>query len=374
MITILLLTTQIFAIQAEMASKIKFNNNSEDDLFLMGGDIEVNGDVEESCYIFSGDAEVNGRINQDLYVFCGDFILTGTVDEDLNAFGGNIIIKGNVYGDINAYGGIIIIDSSAVCYGDLNAKGGKVYIYGTISNDVEIEAEYVTVNGIINGDAEINTGNLEVNDLATISGDLEHNDLDMDADSITIRGTTDFKNFRTEKDFTCGKSFKFFFISLLFGILWFYIFPKSFKKTGTTLKNNTGPVFAWGLLYLLVGPIVALISMIFIITIPFSIIYFSIIYYVIYSLLIFMGQFVLANFLGNLLSEKFPQLKKWLLPFILGLFIVHILIAIPFIKGFTWLAWIFLGTATLYYNIFHNRKKTISENIPKSKETIQIEE
>ncbi|MEA1986147.1 MAG: polymer-forming cytoskeletal protein [Candidatus Marinimicrobia bacterium] len=363
-IVVLLLVGQIFAIHGEASSKINFNNDSDDDLFLMGGDVIVNGDVDKSCYIFSGDAVVNGRVNEDLYVFCGDFTLNGTVEEDLNAFCGNIVVSGDVHKDINAYGGIIVIDSSAVCYGDLNAKGGKVYIDGTISGDVEIEAEFVTINGIISGDAEIKTGNLDINDMATISGNLEHNDEDWKTDSITIRGHSDFKKFHTDNDYDFLKYLKFFFVSLIFGIIWFYIFPTSFKKTGSTLKNKPGQVLAWGLLYLLAGPIVALISMILIITIPFSFIY-----YVIYGLFIFMGQFVLANFLGNLLAEKFPQFNKWLLPFISGLAIVHILIHIPFVRGIVWLIWIFLGTATLYYNIFNNRKreKKQIENVPTEK-------
>ena len=363
LLVILILALQAFAFQIKGNSKIKFNNNSDKDLFLFGGDIVVNGNVEESCYILGGNATVNSRINEDLYVSCGDFTLNGTVKEDLYTFGGNILIDGNVYGDINAYGGIIVIDSSAVCYGNLNVKGGKVYINGIVSGKVKIKAEYVEINGILNNDAEINTKKLVVGDFATITGNLEHINKDIDMNSITIREKSNFKKFHTRNNWEFNLSFQFFLISLIFGIVWFYLFPKSFNKTGDTLKNHSGSIAAWGLLYLLPIPIIAVIAMIFIITIPFTIIYFAI-----YGLFIFMGQFVIANFIGNLISKKIPSFDKWLLPFISGLLIIHILIQIPIIRGFTWLAWIFLGTATIYYNIFNNREK------PQKPQPIEITE
>lgn len=369
---ILILALQTFAFQMKGDSKIKYNNNSDEDLFLFGGDIILNGDTEGNCYIFGGDVTVNGRINEDLYAFCGDFNLNGTVNENLYAFGGNIVVSGNVYKDINAFGGQIVIDSSAVCYGDLNVKGGKVYINGTVSGEVEIEAKYVEINGIINNDAKINTGKLVISDLATITGDLEHSDKDLDMDSITIRGKSDFRKFHTRDHGTFKAHFKFFLVSLIFGIIWFYLFPKSFNKTGNTLKDHTGNVAVWGLLYLLAVPILAIIAMIFIITIPFTVIYL-----VIYGLFIFMGQFVLANWIGNLISTKFPSYDKWLLPFISGLLMIHILINIPIIRGFTMLTWIFLGTATIWYNIFNNRERKLKlqpVEIAESKDTIQIKE
>ncbi len=367
---ILILTLQTFAFQVKGDSKIKYNKNSDEDLFLFGGDIVLNGDVEENCFIFGGDVTVNSRIDEDLYAFCGDFNLNGTVNENLYAFGGNIVISGNVYEDINAFGGKIVIDSSAVCYGDLHAKGGKVYINGTVSGEVEVEAEYVEINGIINNDTKINTGKLVVSDLATITGDLEHSDENIEMDSITIRGRTDFRKFHT-RDYTTFKShFKFFLISLIFGIIWFYLFPRSFNKTGNTLKDHPGNIVAWGLLYLLAVPILAVITMIFIITIPFTLIYF-----VIYGALIFMGQFVLANWIGNLIAKKIPSYDKWLLPFISGLLIIHILISVPILRGFTWIGWIFLGTATIWYNIFNNRKRKQRPQpveIVESNDTIKI--
>ena len=262
----------------------------------------------------------------------------------------NIYVSGQFYNDVNIAGGKIVVDSMSYIRGNLNIAGNDILINGKVSGDVEIHADKVKIKGTIDGNLTTYVKDLDISEMALITGYVDDNEPDNDSFywhkkrvSRRISRPFIFRPFSFRINF--------FLFSLIIAAIWYTLFPASYKGSGILMRRDPVKMGLWGLLCLIILPLTAIISMIFIISIPLSIIFLLFV-----AATIFLGQFPLAYTAGELLSRNIPGFNKGMLPSAAGLLLLHILIRIPVLNVLITTTWILCGFGSIWYWILKRKK------------------
>ncbi len=115
----------------------------------------------------------------------------------------------------------------------------------------------------------------------------------------------------------------------------------------------------WGLLWFFILPLAGILSMIFIVSIPISLIFLLFV-----TMTVFLGQFPVAVWLGEVMTRRIPGYNKGMLPAATGLFILHLILKIPFLGFVALILWVFGGFGSIWYWIL-KRNKAITSTTPK---------
>jgi len=349
-ILMIFLASALYSFEVRTGSKVIQSYDMDNDLAVMAGDITVNSSIRGNLYLMGGNIDFNGRVDKDLYLMGGDCNLAGTVEENVYIAGGNIYVSGQFYNDVNIAGGKIVVDSLSYIRGDLNIAGNDITIKGKVSGDVELHGDKAKLKGTIDGDLTTYVKDLDVSEMALITGFVDEQEPDNNRFywhrgkvSRHISRPFIFKPFPFR--------FNFFLFSLICAAIWYSLFPASYKGSGTLMKKDPVKMGLWGLLCLLILPLTAVFSMIFIISIPLSIVFLLFI-----GATIFLGQFPLAYTAGEMISRNIPGFNKGMLPSAAGLFLLHILIKIPFLNILITITWILSGFGSIWYWILKRKK------------------
>jgi hypothetical protein len=342
-VLIIVLASSLYAFEMRTGSKVFQSYDMDTDLAVMAGDITVNSNIRGNLYLMGGHILFNGRVDKDLYLMGGDCNVNGTVEENVYIAGGNINVSGQYFNDVNIAGGKIVIDSLSYIRGNLNVAGNDISINGKISGDVEIHADEVKIKGVIDGDLTTFVKDLDISEMALITGFINENEPDNNSfywhkKKMSRRITKPF----IFKPFAV--SLNFFLFSLISAAIWYSLFPASYKGSGKLVKKDPVKMGLWGLLCLIVLPLAGILSMIFIVSIPLSIFFLMFI-----GATVFLGQFPLAFAVGELFAQNIPGFNKGMLPSAAGLMLLHVLIKIPILNVLITVAWILCGFGSIWY-------------------------
>lgn len=109
-------------------------------------------------------------ITGDLYVTGGTITVDASVGGDLTTCGGTVTVNGAVGGNLLACGGQLVVNGGVK--GDVTAAGGQISVSGPVGGDVRVGAGTLVVSGPVGEDVVVGAGELEVQQGATIGGDL----------------------------------------------------------------------------------------------------------------------------------------------------------------------------------------------------------
>lgn len=203
--------------------------------FMAATQLNISGEIFKDAFAVANEVEVNGEMGRDFYAVGNEITINGTVARDIYAGGEELNITGTVNGDVNFAGGTIYVSSDAVIHGDLNLSVAEIDIRG----GAQIEGTIAYTN-----DAIVKTLPSNVKTKVTAVAMQEEN---------------------TENPFIAAmKSAAFWTVAnfLLF-VIAKALFPKIFETIATIYAENTGAKlgssFGWGLLTILVMPIISIL-------------------------------------------------------------------------------------------------------------------
>lgn len=131
---------------------------SSDDVYLAGGKVIFTGRTSESLWCAGGDLSVLGGSARDAVLASGNITINGSDLRDLTVAGGKVNIQNTeIRDDLLGAAGELTLDSRSRVNGSLTVTGGVV-----------------TIDGFINGDAQVYANILNVGPTAIINGDLNH--------------------------------------------------------------------------------------------------------------------------------------------------------------------------------------------------------
>lgn len=340
--------TTVFALEVRSGSKIIQTYDVDNDYAIFAGDIEVNSDIDGNLYLLGGNIRFNGSVENDLYVAGGECTVNGSVEDNMYIAGGNILLTGRYYNEVNLAGGKIVLDSTSYVRGDVAIAGNDVRLEGQIQGDVEVHANTLLLKGTVDGNLETYVEDYTVSEMAHVTGIVHHNEPRENKFSWKTRGPGHIRFPRFHPFFP---GLNFFLFSLICAAIWYYLFPASFKGSGSLIKNEPVKMGLWGFLCLILIPLFGIISMIFIVSIPFSILFL-----LFFGITVFLGQFPIAVWLGELITKNIPGFQKGMLPAATGLVLLHILLKIPLLTVVFMVVWVLAGFGSIWYWILKRHK------------------
>lgn len=230
---------------------------------------------------------IEGDVNGDVYAAGGIVIVTGSVAGDVIAVGGQVQVSGPVQGDVRLAGGTVELDSvvgknatiaggnvelssdSAIGWGAMIAAG-NLHAFGSIAKDLRAAVGAASLNGRVGQDVWLAAGEsdqLIIQPRAWIGGDLMYSapTAAVVMSGSTINGEVSYEPYAKPKAVDIkGKlaagwvMFKLLMLISLWvlGFVMVALMPKKLQELSKIMSKNFWPSLGWGVLFLIVAPIV----------------------------------------------------------------------------------------------------------------------
>lgn len=255
------------------------------DFYAAGGNGSIAGNIDGDLMVAGGSLVVSGNIEQDAFLAGGSITISGDIKDDLRVVGGNITITGSIDGDLVVAGGQVQVISGAFVGGDVVVAGGTVMMDGSVEGNIKAVGGKVSIDGTVSGSVFAKVEQLTIGSSAVIGDGLSYQSRKeaVISDSADIQGGIDYKPLKgpNRENVTRGiiaalavvktaTFLMFLAAALVLGLLW-----KKFTNDGASrLGNNFWGSLGWGLIMVIVTPVVGIALAITIIGIPLAILLF----------------------------------------------------------------------------------------------------
>lgn len=342
-------------------------NVIQSDYFRTGEQVQVDGDIEGDAFLAGGIVTINGRVDGDVFVIGGKVTINGEVGNSVRIVGGDVVLNGPVGRNVALVCGNCTITKTASVSGSLlltggNAEvsapvigkgfryfGGRLYLNSPIVNEAFVVANQGFVLGpqaSVSGDLKY-SGNSQavLQQGATVAGRIAYEKIDQGENFpgfFGARGAFDVLD-----RLSPFVEFVGFLVSALIGFILLGLFPKYFEKVAMAVEKQPVASFGWGILVVIMIPLIALLLAVTVIGIPISLLLLIVGY-----LLFAAAQFVMAFVLGRLVLLKwFGERRGWAI--ILGLLIFFLLGLVPIFGRIVYVCLVLIGLGGVVLSYRH---------------------
>lgn len=344
-------------ISSEEAVVIAADEVVDDDLYIAGSTVEAAGTVNGDLYVGGGTVYVSGEVKGDILAGGGIINVSGKVDGDVRAAGGQISISNaEIGGSVSVFGGSVDIDEKTKIGGGVLLGAGMVDIDAEISRGIVGGTGTLAIGGKVGKEIKVAVDTLTIKKGAEITGDISYtseNEIEV-AEGATISGKVS-QTLPEKPELPTGLpgvarkvglGFKVwaFFAALLLGSILIYVIPKSTEAIAFRILEKPWRSLFWGFLVsVLIWPVFGLL-MITGIGAPLGFLTLGIFIFGLYITKIFIGILF-----GRSLLEFFGKKEVNIyLSLALGLLVYYVLITLPIIGPFVFLATLLFGLGSLF--------------------------
>lgn len=351
----------------------------EDDLMAAGafvtGEVIVNGDA----FVAGSDVKISGSYQDDLNVAGSQVTVAGVVEDNLRVAGGTVTIDAMVNGNLMVAGGQVTIVKDVVVAGDLFVAGGMVVINGDVKGDVKATGGNVVLAGNFAGNLAIDAEELDVSDSALIEGDLSYTAREKLSDAGgRILGKINFEEWteRADRGAAAGMGILSGIWDFIVGILMLFVVgtvivlltPDSAEKVVMNYAKHLWMSLLYGIIALIVVPILGFVFMITVVGIPLGLIL-----WVLYGVSLYLGVVFAALTIGSLIINR--KSLKWtsmLLALALGVFLLQIIGIIPWVGGLVYFILMLVGFGSIIYSLIHKDAAKPKSSAEKKKSSVKL--
>lgn len=337
------------------------NENGEDVSSNLNQPTEtINGDIYRS----GNDIQISEAVNGNVFVTAKNTVtITGQIAGDLFVVANIVNIDGaQIYGNVFALANTItlnglIYDLYSIC------NNLEVQFNGTTYRDLRAICDKATLNGVVGGNVNISAAkSLELQDDCVIYQNLNYstkNQLDISKD--LVQGEINYTQLDATSNNIMSYVMSFALVLVFTLVVWLvvtFLAPKFTEKFTKAGKNRPVASLLFGLLTLIVVPIVSLLLMITIIGAPVGLILFAL-YALVISISIPMASISLANILSNVLADKVKFLTKAknILSVIIVTFVLWLITLIPYVGGVVTLLAVIYGLGMFTLSVLNKVEK-----------------
>ena len=327
------------------------------DLYLMSGSVDIDGTLVGDIWVFAQSLDVRGTVTGDVNVWAQSVNLEGTIKDSVRTFAQTLRVTGTIDGSLSAFGASILIDEGAVITGSVTAKGAQVEIRGVIEQDLDAQGGQVILQGAVGGDADLEADIVEIADEARIEGDLDYSArkrLSLE-DREIVWGDIEFTPERPKPTVSTGGVMTWFFcllVALVTGLAVIALAPALTRdfvgKVGGDGLKSAGV----GFITAIVIPVALLIVCVLIITIPLVAIA-----AVLFVILGYIAKVPVAIWAGELILGRMG--RRDASPYLavtVGMPILYLLFAVPFLGTIGWWACLFVGLGAMALTAHERRQ------------------
>ena len=335
LLTLLSLTLVSIAITGTYKSGESVFVNAGDtvynDFFAGAKYVEIEGVVNADVFVGAQTFRLEGEVEDDAIAACKEVEIRGKVGDMVVGFGERIVIEGEVEGDVLAWGGYVRITKTAVIKGDVYVGAGEFSLEGgKVLGDINGGAGEVVLDGEVSGRVELETGKASFRENYSAALGTY---LTMDSENIIGKeyaGDDFYIEIEEKSKFFSRVFFVWSFMAMLVvGILMVSVFKNFSRDIITHARENVLKKLGIGFAALILVPVVAIILMVLIVTIPVGLILFGAYFLVFYLSTIFSSLYV-GDYLFNLIRKNGRPFNIYLI-LLVGLIITFLICEIPFV-------------------------------------------
>jgi cytoskeletal protein CcmA (bactofilin family) len=351
-----------------VAYHVREGETHDGDLYLFSGVTRIDGVQNGNVLAFGQRLTVTGRVVGRVVSFARLVELEGTIEKSVLAFGQTVVVTGTVNGDVAVYGQEVDIAPTAHISGCLSAGGADVEIRGEILGDLEVTGAELVLSGSVSGSAELEADIIEITPEASIVGDLDYtsrNRLDFE-EAGEVGGEIDYSRWSGRRDITFTRGgfywrFTFAVVALIVGLAAVALFHRRVDGIVATVGGDGLRSAGVGFIAAVVAPVAMLLACILIITIPLVFIAF-----LLFALLVYLAKVPVAIWLGDWIMKRFGRTgSSPYLCLVIGIPVLYILFAVPFLGKIAWFASLFIGLGAVVLTIWMERQeKSSSDDAP----------
>lgn len=308
------------------ANNIQIDGQIKGDAFLVGSVVTVNGQIDGDLFVLAAKVNVNGIVGSNIRIVAADATLNGPVGRNvlLMCASCSLSQQSSVTGSILASGANFDLFSKNVGRG-LRFFGSRLYINSPIGSEAFVVADkqfFLGPQASIAGDLKY-TGSTTVTMQpgATVSGNISYQKADVNDNFPRFFGARSI--FNLYERLRPLAEILGLIISVLIGWILLGLFPTAFEKVAQAIEKRPYASLGWGVIIVLLVPLMVFLFAITIVGIPVSLVLILIAY-----ICFVLAQFLGAFFLGRkILLSRFGERRGWAL--VVGLVIIYLLGLIP---------------------------------------------
>ena len=314
----------------------------EGNFIQVGGTVDFNGQAQKDVIVAGGTVTIGGPVKGDVIVAGGTVKITGKVDGNVRVVGGTIEINNKVEKNVSAFGGTIFISPDAEIGWDVLSYGGSIEIRGKVGGNIKGGAGSVILANEIGGNVDLKLspedGQLILYPQANIKGNLTYS-APKEAEikeGAQIAGETVYQaaiplvapaKKILNASYFVGKIIGLLAL-LLIGLIIVLLARKTSNEIGKRMLDSPLVSFGWGLIYLIMTPIVLVLIAITVIGIPLALIGL-----VCYLITLYLTKIFIGIALGKKVMQWLNKGKEislvWTM--IVGVILFTILVSLPLI-------------------------------------------
>jgi hypothetical protein len=339
------------------------------DYFGAGGMLNLTDAVDGDAILAGGRVSTANEVRGDLVVAGGELSIGGAVGDDLYAAGGDVQLDALVNGNARLAGGDLAVGPATVVAGELSLSGGRVRYDGSTQGNLRASGGSVSINGEVQGDAEVRAEDLELGPDTRIGGRLVYHGPAQPAvpEGAVIAGGVEFhesnarRYFHDEqspvRDTGHGVGSVLWFLGVFVAAaLFVLLLPRFASEAAATIGRRPLPALGLGLAILVCVPFVAVALLVTIIGIPLALLLVSL-----YVVVLFLGWVTAALFLAQrglaTLRPGRPVTRGWqLFALLLGLVALGLLRHVPVAGGLIGFLALVTGIGALAWRTWHRRE------------------
>lgn len=320
-------------------------------LFVGGNNVSIAGTVNGDVYCGGQTVTISGTVNGDVMCAGQTVTVSGVIRGDARLAGQTVIVSGSVAGSATIGAQSFNIDTNGVIGRDLLGGANAITINGKVIRDITMGAQSLTINGSVGRDINGKVDVFNVGSTGSVVGSIEYtsqNELSV-ANGGVVTGTvtrTEPKadqrhDMRPEAAIGLAMASAFFaFIgTIVLALVLALMFPKILENAAVSTKKLPGKTILHGLVAWIVAPVMIIILFMTIIGIPVAL--FAL---VVWILIMMISSSFSGYALGKLILNKS---KNPVLIMLVGASIIGVLMMIPFVDFFVFIAAGMFGTGAV---------------------------
>lgn len=288
LVVLFLFSVPLFAdreeIQEERIVILSANEVYNGDLFCVGRSVEISGTVNGDVYIVGGQVTIDGVVNGDVLAIGGSLSVSGHVTHNCRLVGAQVLLSGVVGNNISVVSANLQLLSGASLGGNLVAASAVVDTSASVGSSVTVVAANMRVSSHIHQNLNAYVGKLRLTSKAVIDGNVDYRSntpASIDSGAV-ILGQVIYRPSLIHKIVNTAWVHQLFIGSkilatlmnviytLVIGICLVKIFPSNLEDALYTLSHKPLKSLLYGILFLILVPLLFLLLLITILGVPFA--------------------------------------------------------------------------------------------------------
>ena len=323
------------------------------DLYAGGELVEIAGRLEGDLIAGAQRIRVTGPVTGDIFAAGRTVDIRGPVGDSTRAAAEQVTVSSTIDGDLVVAGNRCQVLDGAHVTGGVLAGCATVQLDGTVDGTVRTGGGEVIVTGTIGGDAIIRADRLSLAPTAQIVGQLDYESRTplTPEEEARVGGAINFDEIVDDEDDSGSAAGSFLFwgwqtgAALLAGLIAVALFRRVIPRAVSAIAENTTVGALLGFAAFLMVPAGAIIIMITVIGVPVGVL----------SILLFLVALYVAKLPiaawagGQLLARAGMAEASPYLAMALGVVVLYVLFALPYVGWLIWLGatWLGLGAMVL---------------------------